>query len=365
MTVKRVALLTAGGYAPCLSSAVGGLIERYTELVPDSRDHRATSTATTACSPGTKLVVDDEVRENAGLLHNYGGSPIGNCRVKLTNTDGPRQARSRPGGREPARGRCGTSSGRPTAWTSSTPSAATTPTPPPLTSLPTCTSTGHELTKWWACPRRSTTTSCRSVSPSAPSPLLSRPAGSRRTSSVSTGSNPQMLIIHEVMGRACGYLTARARRRTTDAGLTTQEWLPWLGLPRNAGTSTPCSCPRWIWTSRPRPSPQAAVHDGRAGNVNIFLSEGAGVAGDRCRDGGAPARSRSAIPSATSSSTRSTLDSRSRQQFAEQHRRRRRSWSRSPATSPDPPKANADRPAPDQVDDRLRRGVTSIAATPA
>jgi diphosphate-dependent phosphofructokinase len=35
MAVKKVALLTAGGLAPCLSSAVGGLIERYTELAPD------------------------------------------------------------------------------------------------------------------------------------------------------------------------------------------------------------------------------------------------------------------------------------------------------------------------------------------
>ena len=35
MTIKRVALLTAGGFAPCLSSAVGGLIERYTELAPE------------------------------------------------------------------------------------------------------------------------------------------------------------------------------------------------------------------------------------------------------------------------------------------------------------------------------------------
>ena len=33
--VQKVALLTAGGFAPCLSSAVGGLIERYTELAPE------------------------------------------------------------------------------------------------------------------------------------------------------------------------------------------------------------------------------------------------------------------------------------------------------------------------------------------
>jgi hypothetical protein len=32
---KKVAFLTAGGLAPCLSSAVGGLIERYTEIAPD------------------------------------------------------------------------------------------------------------------------------------------------------------------------------------------------------------------------------------------------------------------------------------------------------------------------------------------
>jgi pyrophosphate--fructose-6-phosphate 1-phosphotransferase len=33
--VQKVALLTAGGFAPCLSSAVGGLIERYTQLAPE------------------------------------------------------------------------------------------------------------------------------------------------------------------------------------------------------------------------------------------------------------------------------------------------------------------------------------------
>jgi pyrophosphate--fructose-6-phosphate 1-phosphotransferase len=37
MTVATVALLTAGGLAPCLSSAVGGLIERYSEVAPEAR----------------------------------------------------------------------------------------------------------------------------------------------------------------------------------------------------------------------------------------------------------------------------------------------------------------------------------------
>ncbi len=33
--VTKVALLTAGGFAPCLSAAIGGLIERYTALAPE------------------------------------------------------------------------------------------------------------------------------------------------------------------------------------------------------------------------------------------------------------------------------------------------------------------------------------------
>ena len=35
MPKQKIAMLTAGGLAPCLSSAIAELIERYTELVPD------------------------------------------------------------------------------------------------------------------------------------------------------------------------------------------------------------------------------------------------------------------------------------------------------------------------------------------
>ena len=35
MAVKKVALLTAGGFAPCLSTAISGLIQRYTEVAPE------------------------------------------------------------------------------------------------------------------------------------------------------------------------------------------------------------------------------------------------------------------------------------------------------------------------------------------
>jgi 6-phosphofructokinase len=84
-SVRRVALLTAGGLAPCLSSAVGGLIERYTEVAPDV-EIIAYLNGYHGLLSGRFLDVTPEVREKASLLHKFGGSPIGNSRVKLTNT---------------------------------------------------------------------------------------------------------------------------------------------------------------------------------------------------------------------------------------------------------------------------------------
>jgi pyrophosphate--fructose-6-phosphate 1-phosphotransferase len=79
-------MLTAGGLAPCLSSAVGGLIERYTEITPDVRiiGYR---NGYAGLLTGDSVEVTDEVRAVAGRLHAFGGSPIGNSRVKLTNVD--------------------------------------------------------------------------------------------------------------------------------------------------------------------------------------------------------------------------------------------------------------------------------------
>ena len=79
-----IAMLTAGGLAPCLSSAVGGLIERYTRIAPDARII-AYLNGYAGLLTGNSVEVTDEVRAVAGRLHAFGGSPIGNSRVKLTN----------------------------------------------------------------------------------------------------------------------------------------------------------------------------------------------------------------------------------------------------------------------------------------
>ena len=84
MSVRRVALLTAGGFAPCLSSAVGGLISRYSEIAPEI-EIIAYEHGYWGLLQGKKIVISDVVREKAGILHDFGGSPIGNSRVKLTN----------------------------------------------------------------------------------------------------------------------------------------------------------------------------------------------------------------------------------------------------------------------------------------
>src|SRR4051812_26047966 len=86
MPVMTVAMLTAGGLAPCLSSAVGGLIERYTEVAPDVRII-AYLNGYAGLLTGRSVEVTDEVRARAHRLHAFGGSPIGNSRVKLTNVD--------------------------------------------------------------------------------------------------------------------------------------------------------------------------------------------------------------------------------------------------------------------------------------
>ncbi|MCA0256628.1 MAG: pyrophosphate--fructose-6-phosphate 1-phosphotransferase [Proteobacteria bacterium] len=84
MTKHKVAMLTAGGLAPCLSSAVGGLIERYSDIAPEI-ELVAYRSGYQGLLLGDTIEITPQMREKAYLLHRFGGSPIGNSRVKLTN----------------------------------------------------------------------------------------------------------------------------------------------------------------------------------------------------------------------------------------------------------------------------------------
>ena len=82
--VKKVAFLTAGGLAPCLSSSIGFLIDEYTKKAPDVALIGYVN-GYMGLLKGEYIEVTDEVRKNALVLTKHGGSPIGNSRVKLTN----------------------------------------------------------------------------------------------------------------------------------------------------------------------------------------------------------------------------------------------------------------------------------------
>ncbi|OCP09389.1 MULTISPECIES: pyrophosphate--fructose-6-phosphate 1-phosphotransferase [unclassified Ensifer] len=84
MAKKKVAMLTAGGLAPCLSSAVGGLIERYSDVAPEY-ELIAYRSGYQGVLLGDRIEITRDMREKAHILHRHGGSPIGNSRVKLTN----------------------------------------------------------------------------------------------------------------------------------------------------------------------------------------------------------------------------------------------------------------------------------------
>jgi len=80
---KRVGILTAGGLAPCLSSSVAGLIERYNEVCP-SVEIICYPSGYRGLLQGQGFRVSSEARRDAGFLHAHGGSPLGNSRVRLS-----------------------------------------------------------------------------------------------------------------------------------------------------------------------------------------------------------------------------------------------------------------------------------------
>lgn len=84
--VKKIAFLTAGGIAPCLSSSIGALIEKYNQLAPEA-EMVGYLNGYLGLLRGQKIVFPREVREKYARLYRFGGSAIGNSRVKLTNVD--------------------------------------------------------------------------------------------------------------------------------------------------------------------------------------------------------------------------------------------------------------------------------------
>ena len=271
MALNRVAILTAGGFAPCLSSAVGGLIERYTELDPEI-EIIAYQYGYRGLLKGDKIVIDDEARKNAGILHRFGGSPIGNSRVKLTNVDDCVARGLVAEGENPLEVAAEqlkkdgvdilhTIGGDDTNTTAADLAAYLEENQYHLTVVGLPKTIDNDIVP---------------VAQSLGAMTAAEEAAEFGANIIGEHrSSPRMLIIHEVMGRNCGYLTAKAAhyyRQWLDA----QEWVPSVGLTKERWDIHAIYLPEMDIDFDTEIERLKKIMD-EQGNVNIFLSEGAGV----------------------------------------------------------------------------------------
>ncbi len=268
---KKVAILTAGGLAPCLSSAIGGLIERYSEIDP---------TIEIICYKGgykglllgDSYTVTPEVRAKAGALHLFGGSPIGNSRVKLTNLKDCLKRGLVKEGQDPQKVAADqlvkdgvdvlhTVGGDDTNTAAADLAAFLAKNNYGLTviGLPKTIDNDvypirQSLGAWTAAEQ-----------------------GAEFFWNVvaENNANPRMLIVHEVMGRNCGWLTAataQAYRKKLDQA----EWVPSIGLDRNCFEVHGVFVPEMEINVAAEAARLRKVMD-QHDCVNLFVSEGAGV----------------------------------------------------------------------------------------
>jgi pyrophosphate--fructose-6-phosphate 1-phosphotransferase len=264
-------MLTAGGLAPCLSSAVGGLIERYTATAPDVRII-AYRNGYAGLLKGDSVEVTPEVRAVAHRLHAFGGSPIGNSRVKLTNVDDCVKRGLVKAGQDPLHvaaeqlSRDGvdvlhTIGGDDTNGTAADLAAY-------------LSSNGYQLTVV-GLPK----TIDNDVVPIKQSlgawTAAEQGAIYARNIIAEHSSNPRMLIVHEVMGRNCGWLTA-ATALAHHKWVKGAEFAEWLENSAARWDVHGVFVPERPFAIAEEAKRLRAIMD-REDGVNLFVSEGAGV----------------------------------------------------------------------------------------
>ncbi|WP_242126182.1 pyrophosphate--fructose-6-phosphate 1-phosphotransferase [Sphingobium sp. Sx8-8] len=271
MPVTTIAMLTAGGLAPCLASAVGGLIERYTEVAPDVRII-AYRNGYAGLLTGDSVEVIDEVRAAAGRLHAFGGSPLGNSRVKLTNVDDCVKRGLVQPGQDPLRVAAEQLSRDGVDVLHTIGGDDTNSTAADLATY--LRSNGYQLTVV-GLPK----TIDNDIVPIRQSlgawTAAEQGALYARNVIAEHSSNPRMLVVHEVMGRNCGWLTAATAlaHHQWVQGARFAEWLENAADRWDAHAVFVPERPIDIAEEAKRLRPIMDEHDG----VNLFISEGAGV----------------------------------------------------------------------------------------
>src|SRR6059058_610875 len=271
MPVMTVAMLTAGGLAPCLSSAVGGLIERYTEIAPEARII-AYRNGYAGLLTGDSVEVTEEVRAVAGRLHAFGGSPIGNSRVKLTNVaDCVKRGLVQPG-QDPLQvaaeqlRRDGvdvlhTIGGDDTNGTATDLAAYLRSNNYRLTVVGLPKTIDNDII-----PIRQSLSAWTAVEQGA---LYARNIIAEHS------SNPRMLIVHEVMGRNCGWLTA-ATALAHHQWVQRAQFAEWLDNSAARWDVHAVFIPERPFDISEEAKRLRSIMD-EQDCVNLFISEGAGV----------------------------------------------------------------------------------------
>lgn len=271
MSALRVGILTAGGFAPCLSAAVGGLIQRYHDISPET-ELIAYRHGYTGLLKGDHVELPRELFKKAHGLLEFGGSPIGNSRVKLTNNDDCRRRGLIAEG-QTALERAAeqlvadridvlhTVGGDDTSTTAAD-----------LAQY--LQEQGHQM-RVVGLPK-TIDNDIIPVQLSLGAWTAAEHSAQYATHIMAENSvSPRMLIVHEVMGRHCGWLTAAAADRYIKWH-SQQQWLPGLGLdPRRWGIHA-------VWIPEAELNIEAEIERLRAvmddvGCVNVFVAEGAGL----------------------------------------------------------------------------------------
>lgn len=271
MNVKKVGILTAGGLAPCLSASVAALIERYSEMDPEV-EILCYRNGYKGLLQGDSISVTPHIRENIRVAYRYGGSPIGNSRVKLTNVkdclkrglvkegESPLEVAARQLTRDGVHV-LHTIGGDDTNTTAADLAAH-------------LAQNGYSLTVV-GLPK----TIDNDVFPIKQSlgAWTAAEQGAIFFENVVAehDANPRMLIVHEVMGRNCGWLTA-ATAREYHKRLGRRDFLPEIGIVEQAKDVHAVFIPELHIDIAAEAKRLKDIMD-RLDCVNIFLSEGAGV----------------------------------------------------------------------------------------
>lgn len=269
--VKKVAILTAGGLAPCLSSSIGGLIEQYTKVAPKVKIICYTG-GYKGLLLGESIAVDAKIRKKASILHKHGGSPIGNSRVKLTNVKDCVKRGLVKEGENPLEvaARQLVKDGVDVLHTVGGDDTNTT-----AADLAVYLKENQYDLTVVGLPK----TIDNDVFPIKQSlgAWTAAEEGAKYFENVVAehNANPRMLIIHEVMGRNCGWLTAYTAQVYRDR-LAKKEFVPGIGLSKERKDVHAIFIPEMAINIKAEAARLKKIMD-EHDCVNIFISEGAGV----------------------------------------------------------------------------------------